>query len=175
MEFKLTERQSYEILKHLGNYRSIIEKVNSEAYDILERYYERYSSVPKNYWFKPMTKNKFLEKMCKGYGSIHTRNEFGWRKEIYTFNDAEINIDYLRKFGIPVEPVAHMIIDAALDAPSIESDAVMKVDNMHELLMTYSTPPFIADVELLNMFHQVKESNEKRIEVLKNIGITYEL
>ncbi|AMM43673.1 hypothetical protein FDG95_gp108 [Pectobacterium phage vB_PcaM_CBB] len=175
MEFKLTERQSYEILKHLGNHRAIIEKVNAEAYDILERYYERYSSVPKNYWFKPMSKSKFLEKMCKGSGSIHTRNEFGWRKEIYTFNDAEINIEYLRKFGIPVEPVAHIIIDAALDAPYLGSSEVTTVDNMYNLLMTYNTPPFVADVELLNMFHKVKESNEKRIEVLNNIGIKYEL
>lgn len=175
MEFKLTERQSYEILKHLGNYRSLIEKVHSEAFDILERYYERYSSVPKNYWFKPMSKKIFLEKMCKGSGRIHTRTEFGWRKEVYTFNYAEINIEYLRKFGIVVEPIAHAVIDAALDAPYISSNLVQHVDNMHDLLMTYSTPPFVVDTELLNMFNEVKESNEKHIEVLANIGVKYEL
>ncbi len=175
MEFKLTERQSYEILKHLGNYRSIIEKVNAEAYDILERYYERYTSSPKNYWFKPMSKRKFLDKICKGSSNINTRTDFGWRKEIYSYNFAEINIEYLRKFGIAVEPIANMIIDEALECPSISSSCVEDVDNMYNLLMTYSTPPFIADTELLNMFHEVKEFNEKRIQLLENIGIKYEL
>lgn len=175
MEFKLTERQSYEILKHFGNYREIIQKVNAEAYDILERYYKRYSSVPKNYWFKPMSKDKFFEKMCKGSGSIHTRNEFGWQKEIYTFNDAEINIEYLRKFGIAVEPVAHIIIDAALDAPYLRSSEITKVDIIYNLLMTYSTPPFIVDNDILNLFHQVRDENEQRIALLEKIGIKYEL
>ncbi len=175
MEFKLTERQSYKILKHLGNYRSIIEMVNAEAYDILERYYEHYKSSPKNYWFKPMSKRKFLDKICKGSSNINTRNDFGWRKEIYSYNFAEINIEYLRKFGIAVEPIANMIIDEALKCPSISSDYVASVDNMYNLLMTYSTPPFIVDADLLNMFHAVKESNENRIQLLKNIGIKYEL
>lgn len=175
MEFKLSERQCYEILKHLGNYRSIIEKVNQEAYDILEQYYERYVSSPKNYWFKPMSKNKFFDKICKGSSSINTRIEFGWRKEIYSWNYAEINVEYLRKFGIHVEPIANMIIDAALDTPSLHSDGIQQVDNMYYLLISYTTPPFIADTELLDMFHQVKKSNEKRIELLSNLGIKYEL
>ena len=175
MEFKLSERQCYEILKHLGNYRSIVEAVHKEAYDILESYYEKYTSSPKNYWFKPMSKNKFLAKICKGSSNINTRIDFGWRKEIYSYNYAEIDIEYLRKFGIAVEPIANMVIEAALECPSCSSVGIKEVDTLYDLLMTYTTPPFIADTELLTMFRQVKEVNEKRIEVLANLGIKYEL
>lgn len=175
MEFKLNERQSYEILKHLGNYRSIIDKVNEEAYDILMRYYTQYSSVPKNYWFKPMSQDKFLSKMCKGTGSIGVYVEHGWQKTVYSYNGAKIDIDYLRKYGISVEPIAHTVIDAALEAPYINSKTVRAVDEMYSMLMEYASPPFVVDDKLISMFKQVKESNEKRILVLSGIGINYEL
>ena len=174
MEFKLTERQSYDILKHLGNYRSLIEKINVEAYDILERYYARYSSVPKNYFFKPMNRAKFFYKICKGSGSIEVRDNNGV-KDVFSYNFAEIDKDYLfNKFGIGVEPIAHMIIDEALES-RYGKYSVEKVQKMYEMLMTYSNPPFTVDDELLQMYHTVKQANEERISLLANIGIKHEL
>lgn len=175
MEFKLTERQSFDILKHLGNFRPLIEKINEEAYDILDRYYEKYRSVPKNYWFKPMSQEKFFTKMCKGSTSIGAYKEFGWKKIIYSYNYAELNFDYLRKFGIGVEPIAHQVVMIALDSPYVNSPYLDVVDNMYNLLIEYSSPPFVVDDKLIEMYKEVKASNEKIIQVLSSLGINYEL
>lgn len=175
MEFKLSERKSHELLNHFGNYASIIEKIHSEAYDILERYYEQYASVPKNYWFKPMSFSRFLTKICKGSGYICVSLNSGWQKSVYTYNHAELDVQYMRKFGIVVEPIAHTVIDAAIEAPTYFSKKVEDVNNIYELLMEYSTPPFIVDEKMLDLFHKIRESNNEHIAILATLGIKYEL
>lgn len=64
MEIKLSEELSVEMFKHFKEYHNIIKVLNTEAYNLIHKYYNEYVQN-KEYFLRPMKSDKFFMKMAE--------------------------------------------------------------------------------------------------------------
>lgn len=176
MEFKLTEEQSQDILKHFGSYREIIRLIHVEAYDVLDRYYRNYC---KNHtgFFKPMKRERFFDRISQGNTNIHasTNTVVAGNKYVYSYNKARLSIKKLMYLKVHDEAIANQVVHAALDSPYIFGDKPNKVSKLYDNLVEYGSIPYVVDSEVLDLYRVVKKENLERIELLNLLGVSYEL
>ncbi|SOK58902.1 hypothetical protein [Yersinia phage fHe-Yen9-03] len=174
MQYKLTEEQSADLLLQLENYIPIIYKINEVAYEFMMKYYKTYISNGQ-YFFSPMNEKKFFRKMGSGSEIFGVYNDEIPLVRAST-NYMGFNTKFLRKHGIIIEPINGELIFEATGCPSIEySKTVYDVTQLLQFLTEYSNVPFTLGTEELKLYERVKNVNNKRIQTLINVGITYDI
>ncbi|AQW88626.1 hypothetical protein FDH34_gp101 [Serratia phage BF] len=175
MNYQLSEEQSRDVILQLENYIPIINKLNEVAYNFMMNYYKTYVTNGQ-YFFGYMSEDKFFKKLGSRseFFAVYIEDENIHRVRASTLFMG-FNNKFLRKHGIIIEPVDAEVIFESVACPRQDASIINKVRTLQHFLSEYANVPFKLGTEELELYERIKTVNAKRIKVLSDVGVEYDL